>query len=78
MIFVFEIFYPRLEKIMKVDAQRLEGKVLNEEQLVLLSSRPAVERSLADIDALKSQLEDVAKERKVCIVWLLRNRNCNF
>jgi hypothetical protein len=53
-----------LDKIVKIDNQRVEGKVLNDEQLVLLSSRPAVERSLADIEALKVQLEEVAKEQR--------------
>jgi hypothetical protein len=52
----------KLQNIQKVEAQVATGKSLNEEQLVLLSTKPAVERAMLDIEALKAQLEEVAKE----------------
>ena len=50
----------KLNQIQKVDEQLAIGKILNEEQRVLLSTRPMFERQLQDLDALKSQLEEVA------------------
>ena len=39
-------------------------QALNEEQLILLSSKASVERALTDIESIKSQLEEVAREVK--------------
>lgn len=36
------------------------GKTLDEEQLVLFSSKGSVEKQLADLQAIKEQLEEVA------------------
>jgi hypothetical protein len=35
---------------------------LNEEQIALLGTRSSVEKALADIESIKSQLEEIAKE----------------
>ena len=48
---------------MKAECQQQQGKALNEEQQTLLSSKIGVERSLIDLEALKVQLEEVAKEQ---------------
>jgi hypothetical protein len=40
------------------------GKALDEEQLILMSSKPSVEKSLLDLKALQVSLEEVAKEEK--------------
>jgi hypothetical protein len=40
----------------------LFDQALNEEQLILLSSKASVERALTDIEGLKAQLEEVARE----------------
>lgn len=52
----------KLDKIFKAEAQLKQGKALNEEQLILLSSKASVERALTDIESIKSQLEEVARE----------------
>lgn len=52
----------KLASIAKAEAQLLTGKALNEEQLVLLASKPSVERAISDIDIIRVQLEDVAKD----------------
>lgn len=60
---------------MKVDAQQKEGKKpLNEEQLVLLTNRGTVEKALNDMEAIKAQLEEIAKE-DVSIISLHQCRN---
>ena len=60
---------------MKVDAQQKEGKKpLNEEQLVLLTNRGTVEKALNDMEAIKAQLEEIAKE-DVSIISLHQYRN---
>ncbi|CAE7548291.1 unnamed protein product [Symbiodinium microadriaticum] len=53
----------KLEKIMKIEAQKMEGlKPLNDEQLVLLTTKGSVEKALHDIESIKTQLEDVARD----------------
>lgn len=51
----------RLEKITKAETQLAQGKVLDEEQKILLSSKKAIEKSVAEILNIKQQLEEVAK-----------------
>ena len=38
------------------------GKVLNEEQLHLVATRVTVEKTLSELESIRSQLEDIAKE----------------
>lgn len=48
---------------MKIEIQRREGKIpLNKEQEALIPMRQQVEKALADVEAIKIQLEEVAKE----------------
>ena len=56
----FLIVYCRLDKILKADTQQKSGKALNEEQLILLTTRSSVEKQIADIDGIKTLLEEVA------------------
>ena len=35
-------------------------KTLNEEQITTLNTKPSIEKALADIESMKSQLEEVA------------------
>ncbi len=52
-----------MEKISKAEQAQREGKVLNEDQLILLSSKQYVEKSISDFESTKSQLDEVfAKE----------------
>jgi hypothetical protein len=53
----------KLEKITKAEAALEAGKTLDEEQNVLLSTKPQVERALADFAAVRLQLEEVAKQQ---------------
>jgi hypothetical protein len=50
---------------MKVDTQHQEGKPLNAEQLALLASRFGVEKSLAEVDAIKVQMEELSRSVSV-------------
>ena len=50
----------RLEKIVKIGESLSSGKTLDEEQLVLYSSKGSVEKLLADITALKEQMEELS------------------
>ncbi len=50
----------RLEKIAKLEVSLATGKSLDEEQLILYSSKSNVEKAIADIGALKTQLEELA------------------
>mmetsp|Transcript_23812 Transcript_23812/g.40540 ORF Transcript_23812/g.40540 Transcript_23812/m.40540 type:complete len:428 (+) Transcript_23812:36-1319(+) len=52
--------HKKLDKIVKADLQQQSGKALNEEQLVLLTTRSSVEKQIADIDGIKALLEEVA------------------
>lgn len=52
----------KMDKILKVEAQVKEGKKLNEEQSVLLSSKSSVERAISDVESIKQQLEEVARQ----------------
>lgn len=54
--------HKKLDKILKADTQQKSGKVLNDEQLILLTTRCSVEKQLADIDSIKALLEEVAAE----------------
>lgn len=54
--------YERLEKIAKVEQQLAQGKVLDAEQEATLTSKRSIEKSLLDIQGLKQQLEEVARE----------------
>lgn len=56
------ILFLRLEKIKQLESTFLLGKAMNEEQQVLISSKAGVERSLVELDSIKTQLEEVAKE----------------
>jgi hypothetical protein len=76
----YVIFVARLNNILKIEAQKKEGKKvefrfciltyfltqiaqpLNEEQLVLLTTRGTVEKALHDMEAMKAQLEELARE----------------
>lgn len=55
-------YFNRLERISKIELQQLSGKEPDEEQLVLLSSKLSIEKSVTDITTLKQQLEEVAKQ----------------
>lgn len=55
-------FSCRLDKISKMESQQASGKLLNEEQLLLLSTKASVDRSLAELDPIRTQLEELAKE----------------
>lgn len=57
----------RLEKIVKCEVQLASGKALNDEQLQLLSSKTVIEKTLIELDAIKVQLEEVAKEQTIVI-----------
>lgn len=54
-------------------------QTLNEEQTILVASRPSLEKALVEIESLKKQLEEVAEQE----VWisilssllLIRSRN---
>ncbi len=54
--------YCRLEKIVKLEVNIATGKNLDEEQLILYSSKSSVEKAIADIGALKTQLEEIAAQ----------------
>ena len=56
----------RLEKIAKAEVQLAQGKLLDEEQRVLLSNKKAIEKSVAELLNIKQQLEEVAKQ-EVCL-----------
>lgn len=51
----------RLERIAKAEQLLQQGKVLDEEQRVLLASKKAIEKSVAELFNIKQQLEEVAK-----------------
>ena len=51
----------RLDRILDAEAQHKDGKVLDQEQIILVSSRQDIEKSLQDLNGLKTQLEEVAK-----------------
>eukprot|EP00599_Poterioochromonas_sp_BG-1_P015958 CAMPEP_0173157972 /NCGR_PEP_ID=MMETSP1105-20130129/16001_1 /TAXON_ID=2985 /ORGANISM="Ochromonas sp., Strain BG-1" /LENGTH=744 /DNA_ID=CAMNT_0014075655 /DNA_START=50 /DNA_END=2284 /DNA_ORIENTATION=+ len=53
----------KMEKIVKIEQQLASGKALDQEQLALLNSKKSVEKALADVAALKAQLEEVAKQQ---------------
>lgn len=52
----------RLDKILKIETQIQEGKVLDEEQKIMYSTKSSVEKSLSDLKAILSAFEEVAKE----------------
>jgi len=52
----------KLEKIVKIEVHKLTGKDLEEEQLILLANKQGIEKSITDLEALKIQLEEVAKQ----------------
>mmetsp|Transcript_14422 Transcript_14422/g.15090 ORF Transcript_14422/g.15090 Transcript_14422/m.15090 type:complete len:592 (+) Transcript_14422:65-1840(+) len=52
----------KLERVIKVESQLKEGKKLNEEQLVLVASKASLEKALSDVESIKTQLEEVAKQ----------------
>jgi hypothetical protein len=54
----------RLEKIKQLESTFLLGKAMNEEQQVLISSKAGVERSLVELEAIRTQLEEVAKDEE--------------
>lgn len=47
---------------MKIEEKQKAGKVLQAEEIELLTTKPSVERSIMDIKTLKEQLEDIAKQ----------------
>ena len=47
---------------MKSESQQASGVPLQKEQLLLISSRAAVEKSLGELESIRSQLEEVARE----------------
>ena len=51
----------KLEKVSQVEQSRLQGKVLDKDQLVLLSSRLDLEKTLAVTEAIKQQMEEIAQ-----------------
>jgi hypothetical protein len=51
----------KLEKIAKAESQLSLGKVIDEEQQILLASKKAIEKSVTDLLQLRQQLEEVAK-----------------
>eukprot|EP01034_Spumella_vulgaris_P025797 gene25797-32289_t len=53
-----------LEKIVKLESNVASGKVLDEEQLILYSSKNSVEKAIADIGQLKDQLEEVSAQER--------------
>lgn len=54
-------YFNRLERIAKAEQLLAQGKVLDEEQRVLLSSKKAIEKSVTELLNIKQQLEEVAK-----------------
>lgn len=50
----------KLERIVVVETQQASGKQLQEEQRVLLSSKPHIVAALHDMEALRSQMEAIA------------------
>jgi hypothetical protein len=63
-VYVCLLLLSRHEKILKCETQLQSGKALDEEQLILMTSKPSVEKSLLDLKALQVSLEEVAKEEK--------------
>jgi len=53
----------KVDRIQTIEEQYRAGKTLDEEQLILVSSKPAIEKQLADFKVIKAQLEDVAKQQ---------------
>eukprot|EP01041_Mallomonas_annulata_P008533 gene8533-17600_t len=58
----------KLDKIVKIEAQQKAGKAIIEEQLILLAGKSAVEKALADVESIKTQLEEVAKEQALLVL----------
>lgn len=52
------------------------GKALDEEQKILYTTKPSVEKSLADLKAILTAFEEVAKE--VCTFILGRREYINL
>ena len=50
------------------------GQILDADQLALIDGRPAVEKALADVESIKLQLEDVAKEEIIKEVSNILNK----
>ena len=65
-----------MEKILKIEVQMQTNKPLDEEQKVLYSTRMNVEKALADMKALQTQLEEVAKE--VSWTYFLYPNQCSL
>jgi hypothetical protein len=76
----------KLDKIHKCESQLTTEKALplDNDQLLLLATKPSLEKALTDLESIKSQLEDVAKlvssylvtifnlhKRNLCITLLL-------
>jgi len=49
----------------KIEVQKLTGKELEEEQLILLANKQGIEKSITDLESLKIQFEEVAKQLEV-------------
>jgi hypothetical protein len=55
-----------LDKILLIEEQAALGKILNEDQKALLANKASVEKSCNDIESVRQQIEEIAKE--VCYV----------
>lgn len=57
----------KMAKIEELEAQAASGKTLVQEQLDVVASKPTVQRSITDIDALATTMLDIEKEEKLKI-----------
>jgi hypothetical protein len=58
----FRFVYIRLEKIAKAEQQLAGGKKLDDEQMLLLSKKADIDKSVNDLAQLRIQLEEVSKQ----------------
>ena len=61
MIFI-NVLLTRLDKINKFESQLVTGKELNDEQKQLLANKSSIVKALVELESIKNQLEDVAKQ----------------
>ena len=55
-------FFNRLEKIKSIEAQLKAGKTLSEEQKALVPLKASIEKSVTDLESVKIQIEEIARE----------------
>lgn len=63
-MFLVSFYRRRLERIAKAEQLLAQGKVLDEEQRILLSSKKAIEKAVTELQSIKQLLEDVAKQEE--------------